>query len=73
MIGQNSGLAGIAYWINSNYMLEGEEAVAKQDPLVVELKAWIDAQYAAGRVASMSIQELETKIEALTDGRLTKV
>ena len=73
MIGQNSGLAGIAFWINSNYMLEGDEMVTKQDDLVVRMKEWIDAQYAAGRVASMSIEELETKIEELTDGKLARL
>ena len=73
MIGQNSGLAGIAFWINSNYQLEGDETVSKQDDLVIQMKAWIDAQYAAGRVASMSTKELEDKIEELTEGRLSKL
>ena len=73
MIGQNSGLAGIAYWINSNYRLEGEEMVTKQDELVIRMKEWIDGHYASGRVASMSVRELEDKIEELTQGRLSKV
>ncbi len=73
MIGQNSGLAGIAYWINDNYQLPATSAVQKTDPLVVEMKAWIDAQYAAGRVAAMSVAELEAKIEELTGGTLARL
>ena len=73
MIGPNSGLAGIAYWINENYRLEGEEAITKSDPLVVTLKEWIDGEFASGRVASLSTNELETKIEAISGGRFSRV
>ena len=73
MIGPNSGLAGIAYWINENYRLEGDEAITKADPLVVSLKEWIDGEFASGRVASLSTNELETKIEAISGGRFSRV
>ena len=73
MIGQNSGLAGIAYWINQNYRLTADEMLDKTHPLVVALKAWIDEQYAGGRVASMSTHELETKIEELSHGQLPRL
>lgn len=36
MIGKTSGLAGIAYWINDNYDLTGDAAIAKNDPLVAQ-------------------------------------
>ena len=50
MIGKTSGLAGIAYWINENYSLpESERRLAKRDPLVEQLKEWIDAEYEGGR------------------------
>ena len=49
MIGKTSGLAGIAYWINDNYDLTGDAAVAKNDPLVAQLKAWVDEEYENGR------------------------
>ncbi len=68
-IGKSSGLAGIAYWINQNYGLEGESAVGKQDPLVLALKGWIDAEYEDGRVTMLSNGELEEKIHALAPGR----
>ena len=73
MISKTSGLAGIAYWINDNYQLSSNEAVSKQDPLVVALKEWIDAQYDAGRQAALSTHELETKIEELSGGRLARL
>ncbi|MBE5782196.1 MAG: 2-isopropylmalate synthase [Clostridiales bacterium] len=73
MISNTSGLAGIAYWINENYQLPASQAVSKQDPLVGELKKWIDAQFDAGRVSAMSTHELEEKIEQLTGGQLARL
>ena len=71
-ISKNSGLAGIAYWINQNYRLKGENQMDKHSPLVVALKAWVDAQYEDGRTASMSTEELEAKIGELTAGVLVR-
>ena len=71
-ISKNSGLAGIAYWINQNYGLKGERELSKQSPLVVKLKEWVDAQFEDGRTAALSNEELETKIEALSCGLLKK-
>ena len=73
MIGQNSGLAGIAYWINENYQLTEAERLDKHNPLVLAVKAWIDAQYADGRQTSLSTAELETKIEELSFGRYRRL
>ena len=73
MISNTSGLAGIAYWINENYQLSANEAITKQDPLVLELKKWIDAQFEGGRVSSLSTHEMEEKIEQLTNGRLARL
>ena len=68
-ISKTSGLAGIAYWINGNYHLSGEQEITKHDPLVVALKAWVDEQYEQERQTMMSRQELEEKIEELAPGR----
>lgn len=58
-VSSTSGLAGIAYWINSHYRLTGAEAVTKKDPMVAYIKEWVDAQYAAGRQTVISSKELE--------------
>ena len=73
MIGKTSGLAGIAYWINDNYALEGDEQVDKKSALVTALKDWIDEEYAGGRQTTLSTEELETKIEQLSGGRLARL
>ena len=69
MIGQNSGLAGIAYWINGNYRLKGDDAVSKHDDIVVKMKEWIDGEYAAGRVTTIAASELEDKLDELSGGK----
>lgn len=70
LIGKSSGLAGIAYWINANYHLEGDDMLTKRDELVVKMKEWIDDEYAGGRVTVLSNSELEEKIEQLSGGKL---
>lgn len=68
-IGKASGSAGIAYWINQNYALKGENAVDKRDSLVISLKQWVDELYEDGRQTVLSNSELEEKIEQLAPGR----
>jgi isopropylmalate/homocitrate/citramalate synthase len=65
MIGSNSGLAGIAYWINENYRLTGKKKVGKNDEIVLAVKAWIESEYESGRQTSISDAELESKIAEL--------
>ena len=73
LIGKTSGLAGIAYWINENYRLSATEAVDKHDPVVVSLKQWIDKEYEDGRQTSLSVMELEEKIEEISNGRFKRL
>ena len=68
MIGKSSGLAGIAYWINQHYRLEGAAMLDKKDPLVVRMKDWIDREYEDGRQTSLSNAELENKVKEFSDG-----
>ena len=70
MVTKTSGLAGIAYWINSNYHLEGDNKLDKHDPLVIAMKAWVDQEYEDGRITVLSNHELEEKIAELSDYRL---
>ncbi|NLF31026.1 MAG: 2-isopropylmalate synthase [Planctomycetes bacterium] len=55
-----SGVGGVCLWVQENYELDGE--LAKADPRVQAIAAWIDAQYAAGRIAAMSDEEMADKV-----------
>ena len=68
-ITKTSGLAGIAYWVNQNYHLSGDRLLAKNDPLILELKKWVDAEYEADRQTMISHKEMEDKIRMLAPGR----
>ena len=69
LIGKASGLAGIAYWINQNYHLQGDAKLDKRDPLVIALKEWIDTEYEDGRQTMLANSELEEKIAELAPDR----
>ncbi len=73
LISKTSGLAGIAYWINENYGLTGEEQVDKRSELVVKMKEWVDKEYEDGRQTNLSNEELEEKIEELSGGKLRRL
>ncbi len=62
-VSNTSGLAGIAHWINTYYRLDDEHKIEKTHPLVEKLKAWVDQEYADGRVTVISDNELMEKIE----------
>ena len=64
-ISKTSGLAGIAYWINQTYGLEGDDQVDKKSDVVVALKEWVDLQYEEGRQIAMTDHELEEKIHEI--------
>ncbi len=57
-INANSGLAGIAYWINDYFNLEGEAKIDKAHPVVAKIKAMIDKEYEEGRCSVMGDDEL---------------
>jgi isopropylmalate/homocitrate/citramalate synthase len=73
LISKTSGASGIAYWINENYRLEGNEQIDKRDPLVVALKEWVDREYEDGRQTALSNSELEEKIEELSGGKFKRL
>ena len=68
-ITKTSGLAGIAYWVNTHYKLADSEKLAKNDPLIVALKAWVDEEYEADRQTMISHKEMIEKINELAPGR----
>lgn len=69
-VNKNSGLAGIACWLNQHYGLSEERRMEKHDLIVEKLKVWVDEQYDDGRTASISNAELENKVYELSGGVL---
>ena len=65
-VSNTSGLAGIAYWLNSHYDLKGEKMASKKDWLVQEMKQKIDAMYADGRTTVMGDDELKKLVADLS-------
>ena len=72
-ISKTSGLAGIAYWINQNFRLQGDDEIQKHDPVVEMMKNWIDQEYEDGRQTVMTDKELDAMVERLAPGRFKKV
>ena len=62
-VSNTSGLAGIAHWINVHYHLKDDQALDKSAEIVGRVKAWVDAEYAGGRVTVMTDDELERKLD----------
>ncbi|MDQ6710163.1 MAG: 2-isopropylmalate synthase [Candidatus Dormibacteraeota bacterium] len=58
-VNDRSGLAGIAYWLNTTNGLRGAEQVRKDDPRVVAVHAEVERQYAAGRTTGFSPDEMQ--------------
>ena len=72
-VDSHSGLAGIAHWLNSYFRLKGENAVGKQDPLVVAVKEQVDALYAEGRNTVMGDEELEVMVRDADQERFERL
>ena len=49
VIDVHSGLAGIAFWINSYFGLTGDMVVDKKEEMIAEITSIIQAMYAEGR------------------------
>ncbi|MBQ6676842.1 MAG: 2-isopropylmalate synthase [Clostridia bacterium] len=64
-VGQSSGAAGIAHWLNGYFSLSGEDAVDKRSPLVAKIKEAVDAEYADGRTTVMGDDELDNILRAV--------
>ncbi len=70
-ITNTSGLAGIAYWINDFYELEGDDQILKSENLVALVKDCVDKEYAEGRTSAISDAELDAYIRQI-DRKLHK-
>ncbi len=58
-VNDKSGLAGIAQWINSHFVLTGKDRVEKTHPGVAKINRWVTKQYEEGRTTSISDLEME--------------
>jgi len=57
-VNDRSGLAGIAYWINTTLGLKGADQVRKDDPRVIAIHREVERQYATGRSTGFSPDEM---------------
>lgn len=58
MISEHSGLAGIAFWINTFFRLKGKEKIRKDDPMLKNIQDEVVKQYQEGRVTAMLDEEV---------------
>ena len=61
-ISNASGLAGIAYWINSYYGVPPEKSLVKSHPLCTFIKSRVDEEYAGGRNTVFGDGELDDMV-----------
>jgi 2-phosphinomethylmalic acid synthase len=57
---RESGLAGLVFLIRQHLGVE----VAKDDPRLLQIQAWVDGEWASGRVTSIEWEELEPIVRA---------
>jgi len=57
-VNDRSGLAGIAYWVNTTFRLRGPDQLGKNDPAVRAIHDEVQRQYAAGRTTGFSPDEM---------------
>lgn len=58
IVTDKSGVAGIAYWINSYLNLEGDKKIDKRHPGVAKIYKWVMKQYEDGRTTGLSDEEM---------------
>ena len=66
LIGQNSGAAGLVYWLKTYFGQRAAKEVDKRDPRLSVILDWINAQYEACRQTAIGDEELEGVIARLT-------
>jgi isopropylmalate/homocitrate/citramalate synthase len=72
-VSNTSGLAGIAYWMNTFYMLPENEQIDKRDPAVAKIKEWVDREYELGRQTAIGDEELDEVVRGVLSGRFTSM
>jgi isopropylmalate/homocitrate/citramalate synthase len=64
-VNKNSGLSGVAYWMNQTVSLPDGRKIGKNDPEAAILKEWVDKQYEGGRMTFISEEEMEAALKTL--------
>lgn len=54
-----AGAAGVAFWVNSQLKLSGEERIDKRHDGIKKMTDWVAEQYKDGRTTSLSDSELQ--------------
>ncbi|MEM3584467.1 MAG: hypothetical protein QW193_04190, partial [Nitrososphaerales archaeon] len=57
-----SGIAGIAFWINQYFKLNGSKKISKDDQRVRKIYEWVEKQYSKGRMTAISDKEMEKQV-----------
>ena len=61
-VNDRSGLAGVAYWVNTTFGLRNENQIPKNDPRILALHADVERQYAGGRTTGFSPDEMQALV-----------
>lgn len=69
----HSGLAGIAFWLNAFFTLPDEVKVKKSDPIVAEIKKYVDKEYEEGRVSCMGDEEIIEILQKIDPNLLSRL
>ncbi|MEO6796527.1 MAG: 2-isopropylmalate synthase [Candidatus Dormibacter sp.] len=58
-VNDRSGLAGVAYWVNTTFGLREKDQIRKDDPRTIAVHAEVERQYASGRTTGFSPDEMQ--------------
>jgi Isopropylmalate/homocitrate/citramalate synthases len=72
-VDSHSGTAGIAYWINGYFKLEGDKKIDKRDELVLKVKEAVDKLYEESRTTSIGDDELVNIVHEIDPKRYKKL
>lgn len=73
-VNDRSGLAGVAYWVNTTLRLKGPRQLGKDHPAIVAIHAEVERQYRGGRTTGFSPDEMlalsRRHLDAVTNAHL---
>lgn len=61
-INDKSGAAGVAYWVNQYLRLPMDRPLDKKHPAILNIAAWVEAQYQQGRTTAIATDEMIEQI-----------